>query len=314
MNSLHPVIQLVKERKRTNSIPKKRTDLYKLGIVIDGGIMRSVVSSGMCYALEKMGYHQVFDSIYGSSGGAINGSYFKCHQSISSMRGYYRYVDYTVKNKFKRLLKGQRMMSRKDIFNKIILRGKDRLDIDKIWENDIELNIISTSVYCAKSERLNCFDSKKDLIKSLNASFNIPLIMGKPLLYNNNYYFDGGLLESIAYKQAIKDKCTHLLILCTFPITYIPCEISWFERAIIYPYLKRYNPILAKRYMCFLNNYANDIAYLVRKNTCFTQPPYIYTVFQKKNTLPVRRMETDQKKIIYGGKAGFQTIIDILNC
>ena len=309
--SAHPVIELIKKRQVTRSVPRNRDDSYKLGIVIDGGVMRSVVSSGMCYALQHLNYRNTFDAIYGSSGGAINGAYFKANQSLNNLRGYSHYTSYTVKNKYKRLLRGQRMMSRKDIFNKIILRGADRLYIDKVLKNDIALNIIATSVNCSQSQRLHRFSSRHDFIKALNASFNIPLIMGKPLLYGNDYYFDGGVLESIPYKQAIKDGCTHLLILCTFPISHIPTSISWFEKYVIRFYLRKYNPTLAERYMYFLLHYAQDIDYLIEQTRHPKETPYIYTVFQKSESIIVNRMEANKKKLIHGGRAGFQTIINL---
>ena len=60
----HPVISLILERARSGSKPLRRDDEFKLGLAIEGGAMRGVISAGMATALESLGLLPVFDAVY----------------------------------------------------------------------------------------------------------------------------------------------------------------------------------------------------------------------------------------------------------
>lgn len=79
----HPVLSLVSERIKTNSTPGHRLpeqDSSHLALVIEGGGMRGAVSAGMAAALSTLDLLDVFDSIHGSSAGAIVGAYLVSRQ------------------------------------------------------------------------------------------------------------------------------------------------------------------------------------------------------------------------------------------
>jgi predicted acylesterase/phospholipase RssA len=73
----HPVLMLLRRRHQDRSTPGKRPseDRAKLGLAVEGGGMRGVVSAAMLAALEDLGYADVFDALYASSSGAINCAY-----------------------------------------------------------------------------------------------------------------------------------------------------------------------------------------------------------------------------------------------
>ena len=77
----HPVLQLVLNRWRENSIPGSRKDQYKLALAIEGGGMRGCVAAGATAALEFLGLSSCIDSVYGSSAGSMVGAYFVSRQS-----------------------------------------------------------------------------------------------------------------------------------------------------------------------------------------------------------------------------------------
>lgn len=80
--SNHPVLSLVQERVRTNSTPGNRlaSDTAHLALVIEGGGMRGAVSAGMAAALSTLDLLDSFDSVHGSSAGAIIGAYVVSRQ------------------------------------------------------------------------------------------------------------------------------------------------------------------------------------------------------------------------------------------
>lgn len=66
----------------SGSRPGHRTDPHKLGLVVQGGGMRGVVSAGALTVLHFLGLRRVFDATYGSSAGAMNLTYFLAVRSI----------------------------------------------------------------------------------------------------------------------------------------------------------------------------------------------------------------------------------------
>ena len=72
-----PVIDLILKRAHEGSKPGHREDQNKLGLAIEGGAMRGVVTAGMVTGLERLGLRDSFDVVYGSSSGASNGARFE---------------------------------------------------------------------------------------------------------------------------------------------------------------------------------------------------------------------------------------------
>jgi len=55
-------------------------DGNKIGLVVQGGNMRGIISGGALIGLESLGLTDVFDIVYGSSSGAINSTFFLTKQ------------------------------------------------------------------------------------------------------------------------------------------------------------------------------------------------------------------------------------------
>ncbi|CAB9498717.1 Patatin-like phospholipase [Seminavis robusta] len=82
LDYVHPVAQLLHERRRTHSQPNATTrpDNFKIALAIEGGGMRGCVSAGMVSAIHYLNLSDAFDVIYGSSAGSIVGSYLITRQ------------------------------------------------------------------------------------------------------------------------------------------------------------------------------------------------------------------------------------------
>lgn len=76
----HPTIQVLQKRWESKSKPGKRSDGFKVGLVVEGGGMRGAVTGGMLMQLHSIGMKDAFDVVYGSSAGAMNATYFLSDQ------------------------------------------------------------------------------------------------------------------------------------------------------------------------------------------------------------------------------------------
>jgi len=74
------VYDALRRRKEEGSRPGARTDELKIGLVVEGGGMRGVISAGAAGALLEAGYYDCFDAAYGSSAGAMNLTYYLSKQ------------------------------------------------------------------------------------------------------------------------------------------------------------------------------------------------------------------------------------------
>lgn len=68
------ILEIIDNRRLSNSKPGSRKDNFKLGLCIEGGGMRGVVTTGGVNALHRLGLTGVFDVVYGASSGAYNGA------------------------------------------------------------------------------------------------------------------------------------------------------------------------------------------------------------------------------------------------
>jgi hypothetical protein len=66
----HPVLRLLLTRLQDGSAPGSRGDNFKLGLVVEGGGMRGIVTGAMLMGLQDMGMLNVFDAVYGERGPA----------------------------------------------------------------------------------------------------------------------------------------------------------------------------------------------------------------------------------------------------
>jgi hypothetical protein len=78
----HDIVKLLVQRYQDQSVPGRRPahDTAKLALCIEGGGMRGAVSAGMTASIAALGLSNAFDVVYGSSAGAVVGSYFVTRQ------------------------------------------------------------------------------------------------------------------------------------------------------------------------------------------------------------------------------------------
>lgn len=210
-------IQLIQKRVEESSYPKLRKDNYKLGLVIEGGGMRGVIGTAMASALYYLGFRQAFDAVYGSSAGALTGSFFVTGQIPVGPSIYYDNLTCSQFISFRRALFKKGPLMNLDYLIKDVLQGEKPLDYDAFLNSDIPLGIVVSSLNRRKAICYKTFESKEDVFTLLKASATVPIVAGPPVEFKGDRLFDASLYESIPYRSAVADGCTHILVLLTRP-------------------------------------------------------------------------------------------------
>jgi predicted patatin/cPLA2 family phospholipase len=197
-------------------MPGNRHDGAKLGLAIEGGGMRGVVSAGMVAALESIGLLHCFDSVYGSSAGSINGAYFIAGQARYGTTIYYQDINNTRFINVKRLFGDMPVLSLEFLLDTVAETIKP-LDWDKIIDSPTPLVAVASSLTHGHAVHLSSFEGKNDLKECLRASARIPVIAGRPVEHRGMRLWDALVFEPIPINAGIEDKCTHMLVLLTRP-------------------------------------------------------------------------------------------------
>src|SRR5215469_3391695 len=110
---------LLKERAAQLQQGITPSDGRKIGLIVEGGAMRGVISCAALQGLEELGMTQVFDEVYGASAGAVNAAYFLAGQAAYATSIYYQKINNT---RFIRRLWHMKIVDIDDLFDSIIAR------------------------------------------------------------------------------------------------------------------------------------------------------------------------------------------------
>ncbi|MEU4598101.1 patatin family protein [Nocardia sp. NPDC023988] len=206
-----PVAEVIRGRQAAGH----RDDGHRLALVIEGGGSRGVYSSGMVQALEELGLSTVFDAVYGTSAGAINGAWLLCGRAASGMRSW---TDRTI---MRRVVDPVRIVRGRPVFDLHYLvhrvyDGIEPMDFPAILANPTSFHPIATDTRTGQPVDLAPFIvDKPTLLTALRASAGLPLLAGPPVELAGRSYFDGGLSETVPIRSAVSAGATHALVLRT---------------------------------------------------------------------------------------------------
>ncbi|MGH3925153.1 MAG: patatin-like phospholipase family protein, partial [Pseudonocardiaceae bacterium] len=120
----HPVRQLLLERRAAHSKPGDRDDDFKVGLAIEGGGIRGVVSAAMLTFLEDLGYAEAFDAVYSCSSGSVNAAYFIMRQTWFPLSIYFDDLTTGEFLDFRRVLYRRAPMDLDFIFDDVLVKRK----------------------------------------------------------------------------------------------------------------------------------------------------------------------------------------------
>jgi predicted patatin/cPLA2 family phospholipase len=179
--------------------------------------MRGAVPAGMCVALEEAGLIAAFDRIYGCSSGALAG----CFAAAGLAGAWATSFEDAATRAFidpRRALQRLPVLDLGYLFDTVI-RGRRPLPADGLTRGP-ELRTLAVAERDATLRVLGGFADADDALTAVRASCTIPLLAGAPLEYRGERLVDGGLLEPIPYRSALREGATHVLVLRSRPATF----------------------------------------------------------------------------------------------
>jgi predicted patatin/cPLA2 family phospholipase len=180
----------------------------KLGLIIEGGGMKSITAGGMLVALHKFGFHDVFDYLYGSSAGSLGGAYFLSEQAPYGIGLYYEDLNNT------KFINTYIFPPRFNIDYLIdSVKYNKSLDVETVKRHPSELFITATDAETGECCFFSSHDESVDLLTAIKASCALPIYYGRAVEINGRKYLDGALVGPLPILKAIRDGCTHLFIL-----------------------------------------------------------------------------------------------------
>ena len=189
--------------------------MIKAGLVVEGGGMRGVYSSGVLdFFIEK---DLFFENNYGVSAGA-------CHLCSYLAKQYNRAfrvnVDYLNDKRYcsvHSLLKTGNLFGAEMLYD-IIPNELDLFDYDTYNKNESNFYVVITDINTGKPEYVKIGDLKKDIIY-VRASSSLPLL-AQNVKINDKEYLDGGISDSIPIKKSIADGNKKNVVILTRDSTY----------------------------------------------------------------------------------------------
>ncbi len=301
--SVHPVLALLRERARADSRPGNRDDDARLGLVIEGGAMRGVVSAGMLRALEQLHLLDAFDAVYGSSAGAVNGAYFIASQITSCISLYFEDINNARFISLGRFVTRRPVMSLDYLLDEVMVRRKT-LDWQAILDSPVELKVAASSLEDLRVHLLAGFRDREHLFAALRASASIPLLGGPPSEVDGELYLDALLYEPIPYRSAVQDGCTHVLVLLTRSDGTLTGKPTLFERHVLGRWIASLEPRMRDAYLAQQHAYDHKIRRLKARSAEAQGPPWFYALSLPASSPRIRWLERDRRRLEAGADAG----------
>ena len=298
-------LALLEARKHSRSKPGRRNDGRFLALVVEGGGMRGVISSGMLSALEELGLRDCFDAVYGSSAGAIGGAYFIAGQARYGLSIYGHINNGKFINVW-RVVRGRPVVSLEFLLDGICAT-KRPLAFDRVLKSDIPLRVLAASIARKGPVILDNFQNRQELLETLRGSCRIPFFAGPPVHFRGDRFLDASLYVSIPFQAALDDGATDILILLSRPAGYLRRPPSWINRRLVLPFLMRIDPALAPVYAARAEKYRSEIE-MIRSHAMGKALPEMVLIHPPMDVAGVWAFETSRDKLDAGAEAGSRAV------
>jgi predicted patatin/cPLA2 family phospholipase len=278
-----------------------------VGLAVEGGGVRGVVSAAMLCALEGLGFADAFDDIYACSAGAVNAAYFINRKTWFPLTIYFDDLSTGEFLNFRRILLHKAVMDLDYVFSNVLVKRKP-LDYEKIINARQRFHVMVTDVDALKPLDVSEFTSVDDLRSAIVASTWLPVATKGTAIFRGGRAIDGGVLRHHPFRAAIADGCTHILSLSTRPIGPPRTRISITNRFAARS-LERMRPGLGRGFIDSVKEYVNkDMPYLARSRKNPEENPPVLDFAPLPGTPEIKRHELDRSLLLDGARSAYRAV------
>jgi predicted patatin/cPLA2 family phospholipase len=279
-------------------------DGASIALAVEGGAMRGVISAGMVWALEDLGYVNAFDAVYGSSAGAINAAYFLAGQAGLGTTIYYEDINNRSFIDLRRALLGRPIVNLGFLLDDVAVRRKP-LDVARALASASPLSVLATDVDTRRAHAFGGFTDERHFFSALRAGATMPIIAGEPFLHEGRRYLDASLSEPIPVATAEAAGHTHVLVLLTRGAGMRP-QPSGFDRYFVGPRLRRLSPALAHQYLTRAEPYA-ALTRMIESGRGPQQRAEVLGL--RVDDLRISKLERRREVLTHGARRGYDAVL-----
>lgn len=184
--------------------------MYSAGLILEGGGMRAAYTAGVIDALIDNKLE--FSSCYGVSSGACHGASYLSKQRGRAYRTMTDYMDDKRYYSYWNLLTKGDLLGPDMVF-RIIPEQLDPFDYDEFNKYSGKFYCVATNCETGEAEYLHLKIMEEE-VEMMHASSALP-ILAKKVQLGENYYFDGGISDSIPIDRSIADGNTKNVLVLT---------------------------------------------------------------------------------------------------
>ncbi|MFY1649446.1 patatin-like phospholipase family protein [Solwaraspora sp. WMMB762] len=302
----HPVLEIIRKRRASGSRPGARDhgDTAKVGLAVEGGGMRGVVSASMLAALEDQGFSDAFDAVYGCSSGAVNSAYFLAGGTWYPVSIYYddltsrRFID------FARGLRGGNVLDLDYAFGEVVEIIKP-LAYDRVLAADTPLHVAITDVDAIRTRLISDFTDRTDLKAALLASAWLPIAVRGTAQFRGWRALDGGVVTALPFRLALRDGCTHVLSLSTRPMRSGNGGLG-LQHRYTHRYLEKIKKGLGTAYLASVRQRLRDqVDLTARRDVASRLAPYVLDLAPLPEDTEVKRHELRSHLLISAARRAY---------
>jgi predicted patatin/cPLA2 family phospholipase len=310
--SIHPVVQILRQRQSEGSRPGARRDHHRVGLAVEGGGVRGVVSAGMLTALHDLGLRDGFDVVYGASAGAFNATYFLSAEAETGLSIYYDQMPRREFLDYRRIVRGRPALNLDWIIEKVMCEIVP-LNWAAVITCPIRLEVMASSAVTLRTVSLSSFNSPSELKTALKAGALIPFLAGEPVSFRDDLLLDAGVLQAHPFESAVAAGCSHILSLstrrrgrllshATLAERLVAIRLDHLSRGLGAGHLERIRQYrLAQRQLADLSSKPGSL------------PPYILDVAPPHASAEVHRLDRNVSRILQGARAGYEAAMLVVD-
>jgi predicted patatin/cPLA2 family phospholipase len=308
----HPVLSLMRQRREDQSKPGHRSDTAKVGLAVEGGGMRGVVSAAMLTAIDDLGFSDTIDEVYSCSSGSINSAYYLAGGTWYPLSIYFDDLSTSKFVDLRRAFTSRPILNLDYAFQ--ILSEIKPLDYEYVMKSPVKLNIAITLVDELRTLVAADFPSVDDLREALRASSWLPVAIRGTTTYRDSRAVDGGVLTALPFHLALQGNCTHIMSLSTHAMDKVSDRISLLNRY-TERHLNKLRPSLGDRYIRALHEKHADQKVLSIKRLAgdAAEPPFILDLAPLAGTPDVKRHELNQGTLITAARSAYEVMYSALS-